>query len=80
MLQDFIKGNLKKKIIPGSDTRSTIPKADFEFNSQSGHDSFDYSGRDYVNSGLEENEFEEYQEVMHILILKINCVFIILKF
>lgn len=66
MLRKFAQGEIKKQILPGSDTRSTIPKP--EFNSylpQTGPDYFDYDGRNYVNSGFNEcDEKDEYNEVI----------------
>lgn len=74
MLRRFALGEIKKQILPGSDTKSTIPKPEFSsFLPQTGPDYFDYDGRNYVNSvnsGFNEygERDAEYNEVIHLLI------------
>lgn len=73
--QQFAKGNIEKKILPGSDLHNY---SRHEYNSnlpQSSHSYVDYNeyGRCYVNAGLNEydKENEEYNEVL----LSINLFF-----
>jgi len=70
MLRKFAEGKIVKKILPGSDTQSTIPRSDYDsFASHSSYNFYDHDGRDYVNTGLEEyDRDDEYEEVMFLLI------------
>ncbi|XP_025201691.1 probable ATP-dependent RNA helicase spindle-E [Melanaphis sacchari] len=68
MWQQFAKGNIEKKILPGSDLHNIYSRN--EFNSdlpQSSYSCIDYDeqGRSYVNTGLDEyeKENEEYNEL-----------------
>lgn len=65
MLRKFAEGKIVKRTLPGSDTRSTIPRSDNEpFVLHSNSNFYDHDDRDYVNTGLEEYESDkEYNEV-----------------
>jgi len=69
MWQQFAKGNIEKKILPGSDLHNVYSRHEYDSNlSESSHSYGDYDGygRCYVNTGLNEyeKENEEYNEVL----------------
>lgn len=77
--QQFAKGNIDKKILPGSDLYNVSLRHEYNSNlSQSGHsyDDYDEYGRCYVNTGLNEyeKENEEYNEVQFSIGLFFNNI------
>jgi len=65
--KQFAKGNIEKKILPGSDLHNNYSRHEYNSNlPQSSHGDYDEYGRCYVNTGLNEyeKENEEYNEVM----------------
>ncbi|VVC33086.1 Hypothetical protein CINCED_3A021098 [Cinara cedri] len=82
MLKLLAENKLKKKIIPGSNIQSTIPKMEHLFDSYSYNSHLDTQhltshsdGKNYVNINLEEDENEEYVEIVQIT--NANCVVLI---
>lgn len=76
--QQFAKGKIEKKMLPGSDLHFY---SKHEYNSdllQSSHSYVDYDeqGRSYVNTGLSEydKENEEYNEVLFSISLLFNNI------
>lgn len=74
MWQQFAKGNIEKKVLPGSDLHNIYTKHECNSDlSQSSHNYVDYDeqGRSYVNTGLNEydKENEEYNEVLSFISL-----------
>lgn len=81
MLRKFAQGEIKKQILPGSNTKSIIEKP--ELNSylpQTEPDYFDDDGRNYVNINLDgyDEKNEEFNEVIYLLISqKKNNIYIL---
>lgn len=79
MWQQFVKGNIEKKVLPGSDLHNIYTNHEYNSDlSQSSHCNVNYDeqGRSYVNTGLNEydKENEEYNEVLSFISLLFNNI------
>lgn len=71
----FVDGKIQKKILPGSDTKSTISKSEcFSYTmSQPSSNYFEPGDRSYVNIELEKDEEEYSKKVMYFAIIS-KCI------